>query len=117
MISIISAEEKKRELKSATVEVQQCIADAAKEATTVPFNIKPYPIGHVLFGGEVDYPALSAWLKNAGWALLIQYTDTGNNDIINRLTVKYYTKRGYLEEKAIVQVCDNTLIAGVPFYM
>jgi hypothetical protein len=104
MISIITAAEKEKELQSPTAEVQQCLADAAKATTKVPFTIKPYPLAHTLFGGKVDFTLLSQWLKEAGWCLKIEYTDTGNNAIVDKLTVRYYRDRGYTEEEAIVQI-------------
>lgn len=116
MISIITAAEKQKELQSSTVEVKEYLALAAKEAKGVPFHVNPYPIGHILFGCSVDFPAVSKWLQDAGWCLAIEYRDTGNNAEVSNITMGYYASRGWSNENAIKQLCVSPMSVDPTFF-
>ncbi len=88
-------------LRTVTEEVQACIALDVESANAVPFQLAETIYQHWLFDGKCDMPALSAWLRAAGYCLCIEYRDTGNNDIIEKLTVDYYENRGHERIEAI----------------
>jgi hypothetical protein len=115
IVPLLSAEEKlrqlaardDREIKSARTlvikRVQKLMAKAIEEAPAIPFDLLTDAFSHDLFGGYFDWDSLSQWLRDAEYCLRVEYRDTGNNDIITRLTIGLYKSRGYDAEGAIAQ--------------
>ena len=106
-VLVIPAAQKKL-LLSPLYKVKRAIAADIKETEEIPCKLLNVMYKNVLFsrvfkGDPME--ALSAWLRGAGYALMIYWTTKGDNnnnkDLIDQVQLHYYDERKWSQEEAI----------------
>ena len=84
------------------IALQSFLARDIPNATEIPCRLSPLDYA-ILLRGEDNLSVLSAWLREAGYSLVITYTvDSGSLCDVDDLEVRYYDDRGYADAGAIL---------------
>jgi hypothetical protein len=119
MATLITAAAKKQQLEDARLAAEAAAArsntDKCKDllarditnARAIPAFLNADSYAALMwYGTSVDHKVISAWLQEAGYAMDIIYLDTGNNDIMQTITIRFYNERGW-ENTGAMRIRDT----------